>query len=615
MTARAIRQAAIDAGATLLLLVAGSGLAWLLEAVVGVPNASSVFLLAVVVAAGRLGTRTAIATAIGSFLAYDLFFTEPRLTLTVSDPGEWLNLILLLIVGIVVGRLAAGQRERAEAALAGEREAVSLFRVSRALATRRSTAEVLPELASILQAETAMDRVRISLATAAGLERTAVDTEGAKVVADSAAAGAGAGAGSDDPASPGWTPPPSHLALRRMPGDAPAAWVRVHQATTGPAARAAGPAAARHKDRATTETYRVVIEVGDRRLGSIWGVRPRTAGPPDRADTLLLSAAADQIGQALEQDRLGREAREMEIARRSDALKTALLESVSHDLRTPLTSIRAAAGTLLDRTVPLAPETQEATAEAIDREAEHLNRLVTNLLDLSRIEAGELRSDPAPFELATLVGRAVDRLRPRLEERSVEVDVPDDLPPVLVDEVFIDQVLTNILENAVKYTGRAAHIRVWSAAPAMPPTRPPDGAVGRDEAGPDTPVEPGRPPGPAARPSIALTIEDDGPGVPDEAIDRLFERFFRVRRRGEPSRAGSGIGLTVVRGLVEAMGGRVRAGRGRLGGLAIEITLPCADPPPAGDDGGSPRRSAPPAVPADAPIRPPAAAPGSGRPA
>jgi two-component system, OmpR family, sensor histidine kinase KdpD len=566
---RVVRQAFIGGAAVIALLAVVSGLVWVLEDRVGVPNASSVFLLAVVVAASRFGTATAIATAIGGFLVYDLFFIQPVLNLTVSDPGEWLNLVLLLIVGIVVARLAAGQRERAEAAILREREAVSLFRVSRALATRPSTTDVLPELAAILRADAAMERVRITIATMAGLERTAVDTEVVKAVGDSAAAGHPGASNAT-----AWTPPASHHALRRTPGDAPAEWIRVHQST-------AAPSAASRRGRGDSDAYRVLIEVGDRRLGSIWAVRPRSDGPPDAAQTQLLSAAADQIGQALEQDRLGREAREMEIARRSDALKTALLESVSHDLRTPLTSIRAAAGTLLDRTVPLDAGGQEATAQAIDREAEHLNRLVTNLLDLSRIEAGELRSDPEPFELSTLVVRVVDRLRPLLAGRTVEIDVRDDLPPVLVDEVFIDQVLTNLIENAIKYTGPSARIRVSASGPSEP-----DGARQREDvewSDSGAPI----PAGTASahvRPVVRLTVEDDGPGVPDDVTERLFDRFFRVRRRGEPSRPGSGIGLTVVRGLVEAMGGRVRASRSSLGGLAINMTLPSVAPLASGGD-------------------------------
>jgi signal transduction histidine kinase len=120
----------------------------------------------------------------------------------------------------------------------------------------------------------------------------------------------------------------------------------------------------------------------------------------------------------------------------------------------------------------------------------------------------------------------------------------------------MDQVLTNLLENAIKYTGPTARIRIHAAAGT--------GAL------------------PTSRNAIALTLEDDGPGVPDDAVERLFDRFFRVRQAGEPSRPGSGIGLTVVRGLVDAMGGRVRASRGSLGGLAIEMTLPSVAPPTNG---------------------------------
>ena len=578
VTTRSVRQPAIGIAATIALLALVSGLVWLLEDRVGVPNASSVFLLAVVAAASRFGTGMAVVAAVGASLVYDLLFIDPVLTLRVDDPGEWLSLVVLLVVGIVVGRLAAAQRDRAEAAVAREREATSLFRIGRVLATRPSTAAVLPELAGILRVETAMDRIRITLATPAGLERTAVDTTTAtttKAIGESEATGAPRAPGGN-----GWTPPALHRALRRTPGSEPAEWVRVHQqvqgAATRPNERPTGSGRSPSVGRGESEAFRVVIEVGDRRMGSIWAVRPRHDGPPDGAQTRLLSAAADQIGQALEQDRLGREAREMEIARRGDALKTALLESVSHDLRTPLTSIRAAAGTLLDRETPAAPDVQQAAAEAIDREAEHLNRLVTNLLDLSRIEAGELRVDPEPFELAPLVDRAVDRLRPRLGARVVSLEVPDDLPPVLVDEVFIDQILTNLLENAIKYTGPVARIRVHAVGS-------PDGVVSPSDPRPHTRASretDHAEVGPEARSggTIRLTIEDDGPGVPDDTIDRLFDRFFRVPRREEPSRPGSGIGLTVVRGLVEAMGGRVQAARSPLGGLGISLILPSVAP-------------------------------------
>jgi K+-sensing histidine kinase KdpD len=239
VSTRSVRQAAIGIAATAALLALVSGLVWFLEDRVGVPNASSVFLLAVVVAASRFGTRMAVVAAVGASLVYDLFFIEPRFTVRVSDPVEWLNLAVLLVVGIVVGRLAAAQRDRAEAAVAREREATSLFRVGRVLATRPSTAAVLPELAAILRVETAMDRIRITLATPAGLERTAVDTTTTRAIGGPEETSIQKGTGGD-----GWTPPALHRALRRTPGAEPAEWVRVHQQIPAGAARATEPRSA-----------------------------------------------------------------------------------------------------------------------------------------------------------------------------------------------------------------------------------------------------------------------------------------------------------------------------------------------------------------------------------
>ena len=274
-------------------------------------------------------------------------------------------------------------------------------------------------------------------------------------------------------------------------------------------------------------------------------MRERGRGEPDRTETRLLSAAADQIGQALAQDRLAAEAQAAEIARQSDALKSALLQSVSHDLRTPLATIRAAAGTLRPGS-GLSVDDQQESADAIDREVEYLNRLVTNLLDLSRIEAGALRAERDVYELDDLVGQTVERLRPRLGDRPLEVVLAT--PPVLVDPVFLDEALTNALENAIKYTPPGTRIRVGA-----------------------TPV-PGEP-------RVRLTVEDAGPGVPDEALPRVFDKFYRVPGVAGGSRSGTGIGLAVVRGLVEAMGGQVSARRSELGGLAIDIDLPAAPTP------------------------------------
>lgn len=191
---------------------------------------------------------------------------------------------------------------------------------------------------------------------------------------------------------------------------------------------------------------------------------------------------------------------------------------------------------------------QRESADAIDREVEYLNRLVTNLLDLSRIEAGALRAERDAYEFDDLVGQTVDRLRSRLGDRSVETALS--APPVEVDPVFLDEALTNVIENAIKYTPPRTAIRV--AAERLP-----------------------------GEPRVRLSVEDAGPGVPDQALSKIFDKFYRVPGAHRGSRSGTGIGLAVVRGLVDAMGGRVAARRSDLGGLAIDIDLPAAAVPVA----------------------------------
>jgi two-component system sensor histidine kinase KdpD len=296
-------------------------------------------------------------------------------------------------------------------------------------------------------------------------------------------------------------------------------------------------------------SFRVRIEAGGTTLGSIWATRQRDTGEPDRTATRLLAAAADQVGQALAQDRLAADARMAEIATQSDALKSALLESVSHDLRTPLASIRASAGTLMDPDVVVSWDDVRTSAASIDREAERLNALVANLLDLGRIEGGALRAARDALDLEDLVLRAVGLVEARLGGRLVTVEVRG-APVVLGDPVLLEESLLNVLDNAIRHTPPETRIRISSHE------RPEDGLV-------------------------RLTIEDSGPGVPDSALERLFEKFYRLPRAGAGSRGGTGIGLAVVRGLIEAMAGRVTARPSQLGGVAIDIELPLA-PLPSG---------------------------------
>jgi two-component system, OmpR family, sensor histidine kinase KdpD len=515
---RELRRIGVGAtGIAVALTLASVGVA-LLERLVPIANASAVYLLAVIVLAVRLGAAYGVAGALGSFLAYDFLFVEPVHTFAVVDPGEWLNLLLLLVVGVVVGRLAGEQRLRADAAEIREREARSHYAVSRAIANADAAGPALGSIVELLRTEARMTRVWIGLLGGAPLERVVADT------------------GVD--ASP--EPAARHAVLRRPAKDGSPSWVSLHVR-----------AAARRSASADLAVHRVPISADGRVIGSLWTLRSRSLGNPSDEETRLLSGAADQIGLALERDRLRGERTSLEVARAGDLMKSALVDAVSHDFRTPLATIRAAAGAMRDRTggghdgpsVRSDAEPPDRLAHdpaaIIDRQVAYLDRLVTNLLDLSRIEAGALRPALEPIALADAVADTLDRLALSVD-RPIEIDVPPSLVSVLVDEVHLDAILTNLLENAVAHTAAGTPIGVRAA--------PNGGGV------------------------VRLTVEDGGPGVPDRDLGRIFEKFNRSL---EPGR-GSGIGLAVVRGLVEAGGGRVSARRSVLGGLAVDVDLPSA---------------------------------------
>ncbi len=506
LSAPALQRSALVVGSSVAALGAATLAVWVLQEWLGVADASPTYLLAVTGIAVLFGTLPAGATALASVLVYNFFFTHPRFTLIVADSGQLLNLVLLLVVGVVVGQLAAMQRHRAAVAELRRREAVALFGVSSALATRRDTPSGLRSTVDVLREHAGLESAWVALGDTPARERSVTDD------------------GAPAPATPN-----SYAVLQRRPGDEPARWMRVR------------PPGAHAQTDDGPVTFRVPIQAGEQVFGAIWARRARPSGDPSREETRLLAAAADQIGQALEQDRLRSEATSAELARRSDAAKTALLDSVSHDLRTPLAAIRAAAGLLAEGD----GETREE-ALAIDREAERLDRLVGNLLDMSRIEAGNLRTDLEPYALDDLVDVSLRRLRPMLAGRSVAVDIPRGLPYVLVDALLMDQVLANLLENAALHAPDAP-IRIAASAHGE---------------------------------RLRLIVEDGGPGVPAEAMHLVFDKFYRVGRPGAGRRRGSGMGLAVVRGLVEAMGGRVSARSSELGGLAVVVELRSAPPEP-----------------------------------
>ena len=487
----------------------------LIEQGTEIPDASAVYLVAVVIVGTVGGTVAAVGTALAAFIIYDLLFTEPRFSLVISDTTELLNLGLVLIVALAIGRLAALGRERAAEADRRATEATGLFAISRLLATADRTEAVAAAIVARLGRDTGLERVWIGL-DSGSRERILADT------------------------GTGPMPNPAViLTLVRLPGDEPARWIRAHDPVPrrGSVARGAG------------DVVRIKIETEGTAFGSLWAVSAPGSGSPDREATRILSLAADQIALSLRRDRLRQEATGAEVARRSDALKSALLDSVSHDLRTPLASIRATAGNLADPALEWSTDGVREAAELIDQEAQRLDGFVRSVLDLSRIESGALRPDLEVFDLRELVERAVARLRPTLGQRPVSVRFADDLPLVRVDAVLFDAIVANVLDNVADHTPPDAPVAVHAVR-----------------------GDPGR---------VRLTIEDGGPGVSESDLPFVFEKFHRVRGSGEGSRRGMGVGLSIVLGMAEAIDGTVTARRADLGGLAIELDLQAAPEPPA----------------------------------
>jgi len=258
------------------------------------------------------------------------------------------------------------------------------------------------------------------------------------------------------------------------------------------------------------------------------------------ADRELLEALVAGLAAGVDRLRLQEEVREARLVAEVGRQRAGFLSAVSHNLRTPLTAVKAAAGTLLASWSRIEPEERRELLETISDEAERLERLVRNTLELSRIRAGALEIEPERVDIADLVQHAVRRLRPIARAHRVRLDVDDDLPPVSLDVTMAEQILLNLLENALRFAPPGSEIVVGARA------------CGDDE--------------------IELRVADHGPGVPPEARNRIFEEFQSAETR--PDRSGTGLGLAIVRSLVVAHGGSVRYEDTPGGGATFVCTFP-----------------------------------------
>lgn len=493
----------------------------LLLPVLHVANLYMLYLVAVLAIAITFGRGPAILSSVAAFLSFNWFFIEPQHTFIIADPGEWIALLVFLVTAGVTGQLAATQRQRAEEAEQRQREAVVLYDVVR-LMSEPALDSALRAVAERLRDELALGGVAIEIIEDTGVsKRVEAGDDRARLLFEHRSGTAIRLMGQDrQPSAEG----------RGAPGK----WIRVVPPRT----------AGRGTARASGLLQVVPIRVQGRRAGELLLAPGPGYSRFGAADDRLLSAVATQLGLAVERAILQREATETEILRRTDDLKTALLNAVSHDLRTPLTSIITSAGSLRQRDVAWTGEEQQELAMTIEEEAKRLNQIVGNLLNLSRMEGGSLHPEMGWYDLGALIDDVAGRLRRLTEENRIAVDVPDDLPPVLLDYIEIDQVLSNLIENATKHTPPGTEISVSARN---------DGA------------------------RIRVEVADRGPGIPAGVMPRLFDPFFTTGDYG-PRPKGVGLGLAVARGLVEAHGGQLWAENQPEGGARFVFTLPLQQP-------------------------------------
>jgi two-component system sensor histidine kinase KdpD len=462
-------------------------------------NLVMVYLLAVVFVATRFGRGPSIFAAVASVGVFDFFFVPPRLTLAVSDTQYVVTFAVMLVVGVLVSTLAARVRDTAELAIQRERRTQALYALSRELTTLRSSREVAQAAARHVAALFHC-AATVFVPTAAGSLEAVGDPR------------------------PGFAEDPREQAVAR--------WAFDH-----------GHAAGAETDTLPGAAGFYEPLVGTReRLGVLALEIPAAQRPlsPDQRE--LLSALARQVAAPLERARLSAEAEQSRLAAESERLRSTLLSSVSHDLRTPLAAITGAASGLREEPPP-APQLARELASTVFEEAERLNRLVGNLLDMTRLESGTLAPKREWHSLEEVVGSAVARVERHAGERRLEVGVAADLPLIRLDGVLVEQAIVNLLENAIRHGGPGGRVAI----------------VARRE-------------GDAA----VVEVSDDGPGFPPEDAERLFEKFYRAA--GGP---GAGLGLAIARAIVTAHGGRIHAERHEPHGARFVLTLPLGDAPPA----------------------------------
>ena len=495
-----------DAAHAVAASVAATALAWLAERWVALDDLSLIFLVAVVLVASRTRMAAAVLAAALSFLAYNFFFIEPRYTLYIGARQGVTTVLLFLVAALVAGRLASRLRTQVVALRAANAHATALQSLSRELAQAADAGQVVAAGRRALERATGADA--LLQAGDAPLQRGVPDA-GAAVLEDRDVAAAD--------------------------------WARKHRQPAG-----------RYTDTLGNARW-WFAPLGDGSDGLL-GLR----FPDDTARLLpeqrrLVQAMSDEIAQALLRTRLVADLADARIGGETERLRSALLSSVSHDLRSPLAAIIGAAGSLRSYGEAMDADDRRALLDTVRSEGERLDRYIQNLLDMTRLGHGGLAINRDWIGVDELVGSAVARLQRYQPDARVEVAVPNGIEPIWVHPALVEQALFNVIENAASFSPRGEPVRIAAA----PDTDPDTGA-----------------------PALRIDVHDRGPGIPEDERRRIFDMFYSVER-GDRGRQGTGLGLAITQGMVGAHGGRVEALPGADGrGTTIRIVLPRIAPPP-----------------------------------
>jgi two-component system sensor histidine kinase KdpD len=462
------------------------------------PDLEMIFLLAVMVSATWLGRLPAIFTAALGVACYDFFFVPPLYTFSVHDRRYFLTFAMMFAIGLVVSSLAARLRRQEQDAIAREEKTATLYALLRELTSAAEPRQIAAISArhalQIFEAQT------IVLGATGGGELEALGSA------------------------------PEGLVLGEKEGSV-ARWCHEQGAWAGRGTDTLPGA----------PVLCVPLLAGAIRVG-VMAVFPaaRALRVDERA---FLDIFCRQVAAALSRVQLAEEARAAALRARAEELRSTLLSAVSHDLRTPLASITGSATVLRDD-----PGVDERTRgellEAVVEQAARLERLVSNLLDMTRLDSGGSPPKREWVPLEEVIGSVLVRPELRMEERPVTVEIGPEVPLLHVDPVLLGQVLVNILENVNKYTPARSPVEIEAQ---------------RGEA------------------QVWIEVRDRGPGLPPGSELQVFEKFFRAAQAGG---SGAGLGLAICKGMIEAHGGRISAANRSTGGAAFRIVLPCDGSPP-----------------------------------